>query len=77
MLEPIQLFPVLLLGAIIALMLILIPLIKAEASQQADPPANEGRPQPLLPRARLSAETQPLRVGHSSETQPIRVKTER
>lgn len=77
MLELIQLFPVLLLGAIIVLTLILVPLIRAEARQHVEPPTDQGRPQPLLPRAKLSVETQPLRVGHHTETQPIRLRAER
>jgi hypothetical protein len=76
MLEPIQLFPMLLLGAIIALMLILIPLIKADSPQQAEPPAEEARP-PLLPRAGLSGETQPLRTNPHAETQPMKIRPER
>jgi hypothetical protein len=62
------LFPILLLGAVLALTLILLPLINADKTVHLEEePAAEPR-QPLR-----SAETRPLPISRSGDTQPIQL----
>lgn len=70
----IQLFPGLLLGAIVVLTLVLLPLINANSRQSVHELGHEERDPRSISRSALSsAETQPLRTSHSAETQPIRL----